>query len=199
MFLQPLARLLIEAIIPAARAHCDTADGPAVTDGRRALETGNLNFALKWIQADGEAELKHVFHKAVAVRKLGADAAEVADRLFLETLIRLHRMGEGVGFTGIQPSGAAVPPIVLAADRSLETGDDHEVIALAPADKREELHRRFQQAIARKSFDTDDVRAARDFVASYVSYFKFAEGEDHAHHHHAPAASAHAAHAQHGH
>src|SRR5690606_8891725 len=30
-------------------AHCDTADGPATRDGRLALETGNVNHALKWI------------------------------------------------------------------------------------------------------------------------------------------------------
>ena len=54
-------RSLLEAILPSAHAHCDTADGPAVTDGRRALETGNINLALKWIQSDAEAELAVVF------------------------------------------------------------------------------------------------------------------------------------------
>lgn len=191
-------RSLLEAILPSAHAHCDTADGPAVTDGRRALETGNVNFALKWIQSDGEAELRDVFRKALAVRKLGPEAAELADRLFLETLVRLHRMGEGVGFVGIQPSGTTIAPIVVAADRALETGDDREVIALAPAGRREELHRRFQAALAKKAFEVDNVQAARDFVAAYVSFLKFAEGEDHEHGHEAHAtASAHAGHAHH--
>ena len=189
-----LLNSLLEAIIPPAHAHCDTADGPAVTDGRRALESGNLNFALKWIRSDGEAELSDVFVKALEVRKLGPRATEVADRLFLETLVRLHRMAEGVGFTGIQPGGTAIAPIVVAADRALETADDRELMALAPAQRREELHRRFQVALAKKAFDVDDVPAARDYVASYVSYFKFAEGEEHEHGHHAHgAAHAHAA------
>ena len=191
-----LLRFLLAAVVPSAQAHCDTADGPAVTDGRRALATGNINFALKWIQSEGDAELKEVFGKALAVRKLGPQAAEVADRLFLETLVRLHRMGEGVGFTGIQPSGTAVAPIVVAADRALEVGDDSEVIALAPAARRDELHRRFQAALGRKAFDPDDVPAARDYVAAYVNFFKFAEGEDHAHAHHAQGASPHAHHAE---
>ena len=186
-------RSLLEAILPSAHAHCDTADGPAVTDGRRALETGNLNLALKWIQSDAEAELAEVFDKARAVRKLGPQAAEVADRLFLETLVRLHRMGEGVGFTGIQPSGTTVDPIVVAADRALDMGEDRELMALAPAERRDELHRRFIVALGKKAFDVDDVPAARDFVAAYVSFFKFAEGEDHEHGHqaHGTAADAH--------
>ena len=189
-----LLRSLRDAIVPSAHAHCDTADGPAVTDGRRALETGNINLALKWIQSDAEAELAEVFGKALAVRQLGPQAAEVADRLFLETLVRLHRMGEGVGFTGIQPSGAKVDPIVVAADRALDMGEDRELMALAPAERRDELHRRFKVALGKKAFDVDNISAARDFVAAYVSFFKFAEGEDHEHGH-----QAHAAHAdQHG-
>ncbi len=183
MSINTLLRSLVQAIVPVAEAHCDTADGPAVTDGRCALETGNINHALKWIQPDGEVELTEVFAKSLAVRKLGADAAAVADRLFLETLVRLHRMGEGVGFTGIQPAGTAIDPIVVAADRALEVGDDRELRALAPAERREELHRRFMVALSKRDFDVDNVAAARDYVASYVSFFKYAEGEDHAHGH----------------
>lgn len=183
MSIRTLIRKFMESLLPTAAAHCDTAEGPAVTDGRRALETGNINHALKWIQADDEAELSEVFGKALAVRKLGAHAAEVADRLFLETLVRLHRRGEGVGFTGIQPTGTEIDPIVMAADRALETGDDSQVAALAPAGRRAELHRRFEIALRKKKFDIDDVPAARDYVAAYVDYFKYAEGEDHEHHH----------------
>ncbi len=191
MSMTTLLRSLVEAVVPTAEAHCDTADGPAVVDGRRALETGNINYALKWIQPDGEIELAEVFAKSLVVRKLGADAAEVADRLFLETLVRLHRMGEGVGFTGIQPAGTSIDPIVVAADRALEVGDDRDVLALAPAERRDELHRRFAVALGKKGFDINDVAAARDYVAAYVSFFKYAEGEDHAH--------GHAAHGQHSH
>jgi hypothetical protein len=92
-------------------------------------------------------------------------------------------MGEGVGFTGIQPTGTEIEPIVLAADRALETGDDSQVAALAPAERRAELHRRFETALGKKKFDANDVPAARDYVAAYVSFFKYAEGEDHEHQH----------------
>ena len=172
------------ALIPTAEAHCDTADGPAVADGRRALESGNLNHALKWIPADGEAELRQVFDKAMVVRKLGVEAAEVADRLFLETLVRIHRMAEGVGFTGIQGPGAEVEPVVVAADRALEDGDLEPLRALVPADRFDELAARFELARAKRDFAVDDVAAGRDFIAAYVSYFKYAEGEDHDHGHH---------------
>ena len=181
MSIRTLIRKFIEPLVPKAFAHCDTADGPAVTDGHRALATGNVNHALKWIQASDEAELREVFDMALAVRSLGRQAAEVADRLFLETLVRLHRMGEGVGFMGIQPTGTKIDPVVAAADRALETGDDSQASVLAPTDRRAELHRRFQIALGKRNFEVNDVAAGRDYVAAYVNYFKYAEGDAHEH------------------
>lgn len=170
-------------LIPTAEAHCDTADGPAVTDGRRALDTANLNHALKWIPADQEDELRQVFSKAMVVRNLGAEAREVADRLFLETLVRIHRVAEGAGFTGIQASGAEVEPIVVAADQALVDGDLEPLRALVPSERFEKLAKRFEVARAKRDFPVDDVPAGREFVAAYVSYFTFAEGHDHEHTH----------------
>lgn len=173
------------------QAHCDTAEGPAVTDGRKALETGNVNYALKWVPADGEAEVRDVFDKALKVRGLGADAAEVADRLFLETLVRVHRMAEGVGFTGIQPAGTEVDPVVEAADQAIAEGSDADLLLMVAQERRAELHQRFQAALALHDFDVDDIDAARRYIAAYVSFFKYAEGEEHEHHGPAGLASGH--------
>ncbi|NMM18203.1 MAG: hypothetical protein HHJ14_14100 [Cellulomonas sp.] len=176
---------LLAALKPATvQAHCDTAEGPAVKDGRTALQTGNINHALAWIPADGEAELRDVFEKARKVRTLGAEAAELADRLFLETMVRIHRMGEGVGFTGIQPAGTQIDPVVAAADAAIAQGSDAALLPMVPAERRAELHERFRAALAVKDFDVDDVAAGRRYLAAYVSFFKYAEGEDHEHHGH---------------
>ncbi|HBX80066.1 MAG TPA: hypothetical protein DEG88_14785 [Propionibacteriaceae bacterium] len=183
MFISRIATLLAALRPGIVRAHCDTADGPAVKDGRKALETGNINFALKWIPVEGEAEMRDVFAKAMSVRTLGAEAAELADRLVLETLVRIHRMGEGVGFTGIQPVGAQIDPVVKAADEAIAAGTDADLLPMAPEERRAELDKRFQAALAIKDFAVDDLAAARRYVAAYVRYFKYAEGEDHAHEH----------------
>jgi hypothetical protein len=176
---------LLAALRPVTvQAHCDTAEGPAVTDGRKALETGNINHALKWISADGESELRDVFEKAMKVRTLGAEAPELADRLFLETMVRLHRMGEGVGFAGIQPVGTQVDPVVAAAAEAIAQGSDAALLPMVPPERRAELDQRFQAALAVKDFDVDDVAAGRRYLAAYVSFFKYAEGEDHEHHGH---------------
>jgi len=166
-----------------ASAHCDTEDGPAVTDGRRALDTGNINYALKWISSDGESELREAFDQALTARRGGAGDAAAVERAFLESLVRIHRAGEGVGFDGIKPSGTGLDPIVVAADAALVSGSLDELIALVPADRIPRLRTLFTEALARKDFDVDDVSAARAYIAAYVTFFKYAEGEDHDHHH----------------
>jgi hypothetical protein len=184
-FLSTFLLFALIVLIPRrASAHCDTEDGPAVLDGRKALQTGNVNYALKWILPPGEAELRSIFAKAVKVRALGRDAAEVADRYFLENMVRIHRAGEGASYDGIKPTGTELGPEVEAADRAMESGELKPLLTLMPADKHQELRRRFDKARALKQFDVDDVAAGRAYIEAYVSFYKYAEGEEDDHHHH---------------
>lgn len=177
-----VASVVLALLVPVrARAHCDTMDGPTVADGRRALESGNVNHALKWVGEPHEAELASAFHLARKVRGLGDDARELADRHFLETLVRLHRAGEGEPYTGIKPSGVPVDRAVAAADRCVATGSMAPLQGLVPEEEMEELRRRFDRVLATRDFDVDDVAAGRTFIAAYVDFFHFAEGEEHGH------------------
>lgn len=176
-----IAAVGIIALWPrSASAHCDTEDGPAVTDGRLALETGDPSPALAWVHADGDAEVREVFGLAQRVRALGGEARLVADRLFLETLVRVHRAGEGAGFEGIKPAGE-IDPVVAAADRSIEVGEIEPLTGLVPPERLPELRARLARALALKDHDVNDVEAGRRWVAAYVSFVKYAEGEEHEH------------------
>jgi hypothetical protein len=174
---------LLGSFVRTASAHCDTEDGPAVADGRRALETGNVNIALKWVHQADEPEVRDAFTRAAAVRDLSPEARDVADRYFLDVLIRIHRAGEGAGFDGIKPTGAHVPAQVVAADEALATGKIDPLRGLVAAERWDELERRFDRAVALKGFDIDDLTSARDFMEAYVAFFKYAEGHDHDDHH----------------
>lgn len=174
---------LIRLVVRTASAHCDTEDGPAVADGRHALETGNVNIALKWVHEGDEPEVRDAFARAVAVRDLSPEAHDLADRYFLDVLVRSHRAGEGAGFSGIKPGGTNVAPQVVAADQALDGGDIDPLRGLIAEERWEELERRFDRAVALKDFDVDDLVAARNFMQAYVSFFKYAEGHDHDHQH----------------
>ncbi len=49
-FLSTFLLFTLIVLIPRrASAHSDTEGGPAVADGRKALKTGKVNYALKWV------------------------------------------------------------------------------------------------------------------------------------------------------
>ena len=97
----PFAMAVVSAALLLASntsfAHCDGLDGPVVKAARQALDTGNLNLVLIWVQKDDVAEIKNAFQKTLTVRKLSPAAKEMADSYFFETLVRVHRQGEGRG------------------------------------------------------------------------------------------------------
>lgn len=189
-FVATLAVVLLKPL--RASAHCDTMEGPTAQDGLRALETGNLALALKWVAPSGEEELREVFEMARTARNLGPAAREVADRWFVENLVRIHRAGEGAAFSGVQPYGVPVDERVAAADSAIASGDLAPLEGLVPDERWAELQRRFATALERKEYDATDVAAGRAYIEAYVSFFKYAEGEDHEHgHEHAHAGHQH--------
>ena len=104
--------MLVAAVLAPqpARAHCDGLDGPVVKAAQRALAETNVNLVLIWVQKDEEREIKRAFEKTLAVRKLNAEAKELADLYFFETHVRLHRAGEGAPYTGLKPAGRDLGP-----------------------------------------------------------------------------------------
>ena len=157
-----------------AQSHCDTLDGPVVGAARKALDTNNVNLVLVWVQKKDEADIKDQFQKTVAVRKAGGQAKELADRYFFETLVRIHRAGEGAGYTGLKPAGKIEPPIA-AADKFLETGQLQDVAALISKRTEQGLHRNFEAMMSKKKYNPNDVAAGRAFASAYVEYTHYVE------------------------
>lgn len=160
---------------PEARAHCDTLDGPVVTAARRALESGNVNLVLIWVQKDDDAAIREAFSQASAVRKLGPQARELADRHFFETLVRVHRAGEGASYTGLKPAGTPPGAGIAAADRALEKGSADAVLGSLRRDTEREVLKRFGVLTAAKAFDKNDVEGGRAYVRAYVEFIHFVE------------------------
>jgi hypothetical protein len=169
-----LAAALALAWGTAAQAHCDTLDGPVVNEARKALDTGNVNLVLGWVQKKDEAEIRSAFQKASAVRKTNAAGKDLADTYFFETLVRVHRAGEGAPYTGLKPAGEIEPPIA-AADKSIETGKLEPVAKMVIDRTKEGLHKQFDAVTAKKKFNPNDVAAARDYVGAYVEYVHYVE------------------------
>lgn len=159
-----------------AYAHCDGLDGPVVEAARRALESGDVGHALVWVLPEGEVEVQRAFQHALEVRGLGGEALELADHFFFETLVRVHRAGEGEPYTGLKPAGRDLGPAIPAADRALETGSVAELEALLVEAVRHGIRARFDAAESARGFDPTDVAAGRAYVAAYVPFLHYVEG-----------------------
>lgn len=168
--------LLALALPRAAYAHCDTLDGPVVIAAKQALETGDVNRVLVWVQPADEAEIRRAFDQTLAIRKLSAPAKDLADRYFFETLVRIHRAGEGAPYAGLKAAGAEVDPGVAAADRALESGSLDQVKDLLNDAMKHGLEERFRKVMSTKNYEKGDLRAGREYVESYVTFIHYVEG-----------------------
>jgi hypothetical protein len=171
----PLFLLVAAALAPAtATAHCDTLDGPVVNAARIALDSGMIEPVLAWIQPGDEAGIRDAFARARAVRKGDEAARKLADQWFFESVVRIHRAGEGAPFTGLKPAGAP-DPAVAAADVAAAAGDAKALEQLLVDAVREGLH---EHTARLKTLPPPaaDVAAGRRWVAAYVPFVHWAEG-----------------------
>jgi hypothetical protein len=158
-----------------AGAHCDTWEGPVVTDARAALEKGVATPVLKWVPAESEAEVREAFRKAVAARGAGPAAKDLADQWFFETVVRLHRAGEGMPFTGLKPPGTPVDPLIARADAALASGKVADLSSTVTHHVQQELQARYARVRSAAERKDQSVEAGRAWVEAYVSYMDLVE------------------------
>jgi len=153
--------------------HCDTLDGPVVTAARKALETANINLILPWVPKQAESELCEAFNKTLRVRQLNNEANALADYWFFETVVRLHREGEGAPYTGLKPAGLDEGPVIPKAEQAIERGDTSEVIDFITHTVESALEEKFHAAISRRHYDENNVEAAREYVEAMLNALLF--------------------------
>lgn len=156
-------------------AHCDTMDGPLVKAAQRALAKRNVNLILIWAQKKDEPEIRQRFQQTLAVRRLGREAKNLADNYFFETVVRLHRAGEGEPYTGLKPSGTDLGPVIPVADQAFRDGSAAALLKLFPTPARRDIEARFADAISKQRFDENNVEAGRQFVKAYITFMHHVE------------------------
>ncbi len=169
--------LLSGLFVSPAMAHCDSLDGPVVADAQRAFAGKDVAPVLKWVRAEDEPEVRKVFALALAVRGASEGAGTIADNYFFETLVRIHRAGEGEGFTGLKPVGS-VEPVIAAADRALADGNVDGLADRIAASVREGIVHRFKEAHGLSSAADQSVEQGRRYVAAYVQLTHFVQTAD---------------------
>lgn len=148
--------------------HCDSMDGPVVAAAKRALEASDVGLVLPYVKASGDAEVIAAFDRATAARDGDPKVNEVVDLYFFETVVRVHRAGEGAPYTGLKPAGLPVGPVIPIAERAIETGRLVELEELLVEKVRHELHHRFEEVISRKAHAAEGLAPARAYVQAML-------------------------------
>ncbi|HLS27221.1 MAG TPA: DUF6448 family protein [Opitutales bacterium] len=168
-------------------AHCDSVDGPVIQEAQAALQAGEVDSLLKWVEPEFETEIINAFERATTVAQEAPAAKDLAEQWFLETLIRRHREGEGASYTGIKPAGQ-IDPAIRHADHALETGALGDLAEHISHTVAQEIEKRFAEANKLRETASESPEAGREFVAAYVDYIHFIEGlqllvQNEMHHH----------------
>ncbi len=179
---QTIARLAIAAVIVTAVfgvcgllfGHCDTMNGPVVLDAKKALEKGDVTTVLKWVKPEYEKNIRDLFKQALIVRGKGPEAKALADNHFFETLVRLHRAGEGAAYTGLKSDPPE--PIVAESDRALEAGSAEDLVKALSKHLEEGVRERFAKAVAARKRAGASVSAGREYVKAYITFMHYVEG-----------------------
>ena len=172
--------------------HCDSLDGPVVVAARRALDDEDVSAVLSYVPQTAEPEVEHAFALTAKARVQGPAAREVADRWFFETVVRLHRAGEGAAFDGLKPAGLDVGPVIPVAEQAIEREDPQPLMTLLADIVREEAERRFAHMLGLKQQAGTSVAADRSYVSAMLGLQVWAhklaaaaraEAHGEAHHH----------------
>jgi len=117
--------------------------------------------------------VRAAFAKTIEVRKGGGAARDLADTWFFETLVRVHRAGEGEPYTGLKP--AAADPVLESADRAIESASPDALIKAVTGHVAEGLQARFSRALDASRHADHTVEAGRAYVAAYVDLLHYVE------------------------
>ncbi len=161
-------------IPPQVAAHCDTLNGPVIKEAKLALTTGDITPVLKWVKPEHESEIRNVFARTLKVRNQGPDAQDLADSYFFETLVRIHRAGEGAPYTGLKSEPVEAP--IAKTDEALESGSVEPLLKMMAAEVSEGIQQRFARATEAKKHAGESVVAGREYVAAYVELTHYIEG-----------------------
>jgi hypothetical protein len=156
-----------------AFAHCDTVDGPVA-------QAALVNIPLAYAPPAAEPEIRAQFERARKVRALGPEARALADHSFMETVVRLHRAGEGAAFEGLKPAGIDHGPAIPAAEAAVKSGDLSKIRSILVHDVELALEQRLKhvratQGAPAEARTPEDIARVRARVSAELGFVTFAE------------------------
>ena len=148
--------------------HCDSLSGPVIKMAKKALETGNVKLILPYVPEESEDEVITAFNKVLPLHNQPNGVKDIADTFFFETVVRLHRAGEGALYTGLKPAGLDEGPIIPIAEKAIETDSVEELKETLTYIIASEVEQRFEHMQYMKQYAEESVEDAREYVESML-------------------------------
>lgn len=147
--------------------HCDSLDGPVVKAAAGALEAGDVDLVLPYVNAASEGEVRQAF-EATRLARVLPEAREVADLYFFDTVVRLHRAGEGAPYTGLKPAGLDVGPVIPLAETAIESGSPDELVRMLADLVHDEVKHRLDRVMSLRPRPGASVPVVREWVEAML-------------------------------
>lgn len=150
-------------------AHCDSYDGPVIKDALQALENNDPALVMKWIDAKHEKEITDLFSKTMKYKSGDQEVYSLLEKHFLETLVRIHREGEGAPYTGLKPAGST-KQIIKLTDIALAENDFEGFLLKFNGHVESILKEKYEKVAQLKKVKDQSAQKGREYVAAYVNY-----------------------------
>ncbi|EPS4444480.1 DUF6448 family protein [Escherichia coli] len=157
-----------------AFAHCDSMDGPVITEAKSALQARDVTPLLKWVPENREDDVRKAFDETMSKQGSSQTSQEKAQQKLFTTLVRIHREAEGASFTGVKSAGH-IPVIVQEADAALRTNSVDSLVAKVTANIEHAIREKFTKAELSKQQANQSVKQGREYVNDYIHYVHFVE------------------------
>lgn len=152
-----------------AFAHCDSYDGPVIKDALKALENNDPGLVMKWVDAEHEKVITDLFKKTIKYKSGDEEVYDLLEKHFLETLVRVHREGEGEPYTGLKPAGST-KQIIQLTDIALAEEDFEGFLLKYNGHVNTILKEKYEKVAQLKKVKDQSVQKGREFVEAYVDY-----------------------------
>lgn len=152
-----------------AFSHCDSYDGPVIRDALKALENNDVGLVMKWVDAKHEKVITDLFEKTMKYKSGDEEVYNLLEKYFLETLVRVHREGEGEPYTGLKPAGST-KQIIQLTDTALADEDFEGLLLKFNGHVEKILKEKYEKVAQLEKVKDQSVQKGREYVAAYVDY-----------------------------
>jgi hypothetical protein len=149
---------------------CNQHDGPVTRAAKRALETGNAQYILIWIQKESENTVKNLLERACCERTTRKDSHQRTTDWFFETVNRLHSAYYGPCNLDISTKSREEKEIILLVERACESGNVEELLTIIPDASAVEMRQCFEDVMKKRDYGGKNSAAGRVYISAVVDF-----------------------------